>query len=281
MKQTTKNRSTMTKTAGQKLIDDDIRDVVKRAEIEKAKSSLEIPDKVTPVEYNGLQQAYYYLNVALFDGKLGDVFITLQRRAHSTGYFSANRFSSRLDQSGRHEVALNPDAYISSTDKQIAQTLAHEMTHVWQHQFGKPSARGYHNKQWAEKLKAIGLMPSSTGMVGGKETGQRMSDYIIPGGTFEQAFKRLEGTGWRVTLQSAPCAGGIKAPSSKTKSSCRHCGGNAWSKPNYGLNCTECLKRAVYDAFEDLTVADSVVALLEHYRMMPETQLDALEAATT
>ena len=58
----------------------------------------------------------------------------------------------------------------------------HEMVHVWQHAHGKPGARGYHNKEWAAKMKAIGLQPSSTGMVGGKETGQRMMDYIIPGG---------------------------------------------------------------------------------------------------
>ena len=62
------------------------------------------------------------------------------------------------------------------------------MTHVWQHAFGKPSARGYHNKEWAAKMKAIGLQPSSTGMVGGKETGQRMMDYIIPGGAFTKAM---------------------------------------------------------------------------------------------
>ena len=37
------------------------------------------------------------------------------------------------------------------------------MTHVWQHQHGKPSSRGYHNREWAAKMKAIGLQPSNTG----------------------------------------------------------------------------------------------------------------------
>jgi hypothetical protein len=55
----------------------------------------------------------------------------------------------------------------------------HEMVHVWQHAFGKPSAGGYHNKQWAAKMKAVGLQPSSTGYVGGKETGQRVTHYVI------------------------------------------------------------------------------------------------------
>jgi hypothetical protein len=39
-------------------------------------------------------------------------------------------------------------------------------------------------------MKAIGLQPSSTGMVGGKETGQHMSDYEIPGGPFSTAFSQ-------------------------------------------------------------------------------------------
>jgi hypothetical protein len=56
-------------------------------------------------------------------------------------------------------------------------TLVHEMVHVWQQHCGTPSKRGYHNKEWATKMKSVGPQPSSTGMVGGKETGQRMSHY--------------------------------------------------------------------------------------------------------
>jgi hypothetical protein len=36
-----------------------------------------------------------------------------------------------------------------------------------------PKRRNYHNKEWAAKMIALGLMPSSTGMVGGKITGAR------------------------------------------------------------------------------------------------------------
>ena len=49
---------------------------------------------------------------------------------------------------------------------------------------------GYHpqlsaalyDRQWAAKMREIGLQPSSTGEEGGKETGQSMSHYIIPDG---------------------------------------------------------------------------------------------------
>ena len=144
---------------------------------------------ITPLEYGGLQSAYEYFCAELFDDNLPDVFITYQRRANSAGHFAPERYSGRTKEYDRqHELSLNPDGFISQSDEQICQTLVHEMAHVWQQVHGTPSARGYHNREWAAKMKAIGLQPSSTGMVGGKETGQRMSDYIIPNGEFTKAL---------------------------------------------------------------------------------------------
>ncbi len=53
-------------------------------------------------------------------------------------------------------------------------TLAHEMVHLWQHHFGKPGRGRYHNKEWAEKMKSIGLQPTTTGKDDGAETGDVM-----------------------------------------------------------------------------------------------------------
>ena len=198
------------------------------------------PIAITPVEYGGLQEGFDRFNRGLFSGKLPDVFITYQRKAGMAGHFAADRYSGRIGKFGKHELALNPDAFINQTDKQICQTLVHEMMHVWQHAFGKPSARGYHNKEWAAKMKAIGLQPSNTGMVGGKETGQRMMDYIIPGGRFEQTYEKLAGTGWRLNLQSAHRPGGQKAPNSKVKFTCANCQQNAWGKPDLAILCELC-----------------------------------------
>ena len=113
---------------------------------------------ITPIEYSGLQTAYDHFNAELFEGSLLDVFITYQRKANSAGYFAPERYSSRVGTDGQHELALNPDGFIGHTDQQIVQTLVHEMAHVWQHQHGKPSKRGYHNKEWATKMKAVGLV---------------------------------------------------------------------------------------------------------------------------
>jgi hypothetical protein len=200
------------------------------------------PVAITPIEYGGLQEAYDHFNEALFANALPDVFITYQRKAHSFGYFSADRFSGRLGArtGGKHELALNPDGFINQTDEQVCQTLAHEMVHVWQHVCGKPAARGYHNKEWAAKMKAIGLQPSSTGMVGGKETGQKMGDYIIPDGRFTKAFAALAVVGWKLNLQSAARAGAPGGTNSKTKFTCAECGQNAWGKPDLAIVCELC-----------------------------------------
>jgi hypothetical protein len=79
------------------------------------------------------------------------------------------------------------------------------MTHCWQEHFGakKRKRYSYHDKEWAAKMKAIGLQPSISGMVGGKETGQQMSHYIIRGGPFIRSYDKLAATGWKLNLQSA------------------------------------------------------------------------------
>jgi predicted SprT family Zn-dependent metalloprotease/ribosomal protein S27E len=198
---------------------------------------------ITPLEYGGLQQAYDHFNKDLFvDAVLPNVLITYQRRAHSSGYFAADRFADRSGKTAEHELALNPDGFINKTDEQICQTLVHEMVHVWQHVHGTASKGGYHNKEWAAKMKALGLQPSSTGMVGGNKTGQRMSDYVIRGGPFTQAYAKLAKSGWRLNLESAHRAGKVKGPKSKEKFTCSKCGANVWGKPDSDVQCGPCTR---------------------------------------
>jgi hypothetical protein len=197
-------------------------------------------DAITPVEYSGLQAAYDHFNKVLFGGKLPDVFITYQRKARSLGYFSADRFNGRVDKTGRHELALNPDGFTGESDKEICSTLVHEQHHVWQHANGTAPKRGYHDKEWAAKMKLNGLQPTSTGMVGGRETGQHMDHLIIPGGRFELAYDKLARSKWRLNLESALRPGMQKGPSSKTPFTCLRCGQNAWGKPDLAVTCTPC-----------------------------------------
>ena len=124
----------------------------------------------------------------------------------------------------------------------ILSTLAHEMAHVWQQAHGTPPRRSYHDRQWAAKMHEIGLHPSSTGEPGGKETGQKVSHYILPGGAYARAYAKLQATGFLLRWQSAPESQQARAKkkASKTKFTCPDCGQNAWAKPDALLICGDC-----------------------------------------
>ena len=156
----------------------------------------------TPIEYCGLQQAYDHFNVELFNGKVPGVMITLQRKANSYGHFSPDRFASRTGDFKKHELNLSPDGFRGRSDEEACGTLVHEMVHVWQEVFCKPTKGGYHNRQWAEQMKAIGLQPSASGLPGDKETGPQMSHYILADGRFARAYAELATTGWKLNLES-------------------------------------------------------------------------------
>lgn len=141
-------------------------------------------------QYMKFDLAYEYYNKTLFSGILPGAFITLQTRNRCFGYFSKERFKAIDTENKMDEIALNPDFFFFG-ETEIMQTLVHEMVHQWQRHFGTPSRPGYHNKEWARTMKNIGLMPSSTGEEGGLETGQKIADYIIPGGLFDLHTKDL------------------------------------------------------------------------------------------
>ncbi|MFA0813951.1 SprT-like domain-containing protein [Microbulbifer epialgicus] len=143
--------------------------------------------------YQALEKAYEHFNLELFDNNLPDVIFTFQRKSGVMGYFSPERWGNAVGDT-RNEIAINPSFLASSRLIEICQTLVHEMAHCWQYQLGKPSRKGYHNLQWAKKMMAIGLMPSSTGEPGGELVGQTMGDYIIEGGRFIQSFESLTET---------------------------------------------------------------------------------------
>tara|TARA_R110002049_G_scaffold285233_1_gene466037 strand:+ start:8345 stop:9055 length:711 start_codon:yes stop_codon:yes gene_type:complete len=206
--------------------------------------------KPTPELYDALQEAYEFLNVALFDGSLLNCVITLQRRNRAYGYFSPMRFERRNGPS-RDEIALNPSYFPTRSLADTLATLAHEMVHLWQSHYGKPGRRGYHNREWADKMRVIGLQPSSNGAVGGRETGDTMSHYILPDGQFITAIETLKRQGFRLEWSesihyrsaAAEPDSGESAGESENKSgkrvkyTCPGCGLNAWARHNAQIKC--------------------------------------------
>lgn len=220
---------------------------------------------LTTTEYEVFQKAYDFFNQRLFDGVLPGVLITLQRKSKSVGMYRRGSFKDRNNASEEvDEIAINPDAYVSLPDVEIWQTLVHEMCHQWQFHFGKPSRKSYHNKQWAQKMESVGLIPSSTGKPGGAKVGQTMYDYIDEAGEFRECARELKKLGIVVQLESKENVGhagrsaeqqeintqlrqsGVqKNRSNRNKYSCPSCSMNVWGKPDLHIVCGSCQRRLV------------------------------------
>lgn len=153
----------------------------------------------TEVAYAELQSAYDFYNAHLFEGMLPSCILTFQREKRTMGYFSFQRFRNPGTGASSDEIALNPEYFPLYPMLEVLQTLVHEMVHQWQYHHGKPSRTCYHDRQWADKMESIGLMPSDTGQPGGKRTGQKVADYAIPGGRFEQATSLLLAEGFKIS----------------------------------------------------------------------------------
>lgn len=160
----------------------------------------------TEEAYAELQHAYDFYNEDLFAGQLPACMITFQRQKRTFGYYSKDRFGTR-DGRKTDEIAMNPEYFAVVSMVEVLQTLVHEMTHLWQARFGKPSRACYHNIQWATKMEEIGLMPSHNGQPGGKKVGQSMADYVIVGGRFDLGTRRLLSSGFAISwLDRFPAA---------------------------------------------------------------------------
>ena len=143
----------------------------------------------TDAQFAAFQNLWAFFNQALFLGVLQPVLLNFSRAANTFGFFAPLRWESNGETT--HEISLNP-AYLRHREpRAVVSTLVHEMVHAFQAQFGKPGRGGYHNQEWADKMEAIGLMPSSTAAPGGKRTGDRVSHYIIEGGPFARAFAAM------------------------------------------------------------------------------------------
>ncbi len=194
--------------------------------------------------YKTLDDAYRFFNERLFGGKLPGCLITMQRSSKAYGYFAGGRFGSMDGREVTDEIALNPSHFRSRSTEQSLSTLVHEMAHLQQHHFGKPSRASYHNKEWAQMMRAVGLIPSDTGAPGGREVGQKVSHYIEAGGAFERACAELMAGGFDalyVELWSeGEAAKRKKKSASKTRYTCPTCQLNAWAKPDVRLVCGDC-----------------------------------------
>ncbi|MCP4147837.1 MAG: SprT family zinc-dependent metalloprotease [bacterium] len=191
-------------------------------------------------EYKVFYALYDFLNKAFFCDELPGALITLTARGKSAGLFRFQAFTSAKDEESRmDEIALNPVCHFDRP-LEWASTFVHELCHQWQLHNGNPTRAGYHNKQFARKLEACGVMPSTTGEPGGSKVGQQMCDYVIPGGIFEKKMKRFKSKPNWHGLRQLSAVDTAAAKKRKITYSCPSCEATAWGKPGLNLVCGDC-----------------------------------------
>lgn len=179
----------------------------------------------TAETYAGLERAFDHFNKALFSERLTPVMFTLTRRTGAHGYFHAEQFKHR-DGDATHEIALNPNT-MDRDIRAVLATLVHEMTHLEQELYDKPSKGGHHNMEWANLMLAVGLTPTDGT---GKMTGRKVTHMIDEGGPFDVAFQ---------DLMPFDIPYFTKKDLSKIKHQCG-CGNKAWAKMGSRLICGDC-----------------------------------------
>jgi predicted SprT family Zn-dependent metalloprotease len=207
----------------------------------------------TSSQFAAYEAAFGYFNRALFDDALPPVLLNFSRHAKAAGFFAPDRWSRAVDGAKfplaagvvakaprLHEISLNPEL-LERPPRETLATLVHEMAHHWQHTHGKVSRAGYHNTEWAEKMRTLGLEPVS--LDGKNGTGQRVTHTIIEGGAYARAFAAIPAEllfPWQCSPESKK-ERKEKKKADKVKYTCPQCETNVWGKAGLvNLGCTDC-----------------------------------------
>ena len=188
--------------------------------VSKAKSG-KSPTQEVEAAY---EKAFSALNRDLFGEELPLPYRTLRGNKSSDGHVWPDRFENQKGNKFT-ELAVRP-AEKDAEPQDVLGGLTHQMLRLWQQRFGrkKPSRPNYHNREFADKAKEIGLSVSVPGGREGQVTGDRVELAAIPGGAFEKAVARLLRTGWDVPLREViEASGPEKRGGQRKKLVCPRC----------------------------------------------------------
>lgn len=223
--------------------------------------------KPTTEQYDAYVDMFDHFNDALFGGALPKVLLNLSRSGSSktVAFFAPGRWHREDNRDVvTHEISINPRHLKAGNPQETAQSLVHEMCHLWQHVAGTPPRKGYHDREWSRKMVEIGLQPINCKTGEPAMSAPSMTDKLIIGGRFEAAFKALPKSAllpW-ACVESIPVAEVgpivvegpdgepvtvepvVAAPKNKLKYHCPGCGANVWGKPNLKIGCCDLDKHA-------------------------------------
>lgn len=138
----------------------------------------------------------------------------------------------------KHELSVNPILLEKGNKQKILEVLTHNLVHLYQYEFSKPPRMDYHNREWADKMESIGLIPSSTGKAGGKRVGNSMGQYSQPGGLFDRMCKAFPDDlilPFRYSKGNANATEKVKKD--KAVYVCSFCKAKTWGKPGLKIMC--------------------------------------------
>jgi predicted SprT family Zn-dependent metalloprotease len=141
--------------------------------------------------YTSFQIAYNIFNKELFNLELPQCFITLNRKKNIQGFFCPQAFTESTDSLNFiAEISLNPD-YLVKPIKETLSTLVHEMCHLWCDVQGYKARKGFHSKEWGNKMLEVGLQPINAKTGEKAISGAKMNDEIIVGDLFDTVCDKL------------------------------------------------------------------------------------------
>jgi hypothetical protein len=119
--------------------------------------------------------------------------------------------------------------------QKILEILTHNLVHLYQYEFSTPPRKGYHDREWADKMESIGLIPSTTSESGGKRVGDSMAQYPQPGGLFDLICKAFPDD----FILPFRCSGDSADATAKAKAVyvCSFCKAKTWGKPGLEIMC--------------------------------------------
>jgi hypothetical protein len=215
----------------------------------------------TVAQFAAYKAMFDHFNRTLFGSSLPEVILNFSRHSGALGFFAPERWSQAhaTDGTRAHEISLNPSYLGTRPARETASTLVHEMCHLWQQTFGTPPRRGYHDREWATQMVAVGLQPVCPKTGKDKMSAHALTHRILDGGPFAVAFESLPaeallpwtcaeasaratggpsgGEGGEGSTGAGPEGNGPAKSRNKVKYTCPACSANVWGKPGLSIAC--------------------------------------------
>ena len=187
-----------------------------------------------------LFEIFNKLNDYFFQSKLSVPIISLviMESKDATGSLLPFLFADKKEKDV-HLLKMNI-MYFNRSSKYIILTLLHEMTHIWQLEYGTISSKfSYHNKEFSEKMESFGIEIKN--IINIKScVGYRVSSIVIKGGSYDKFFNE------HLSEYDISILNEVKNESSKVYKKnkslyvCDICNARVWGKPGLLINCPEC-----------------------------------------